>query len=192
MKVMIKIIHSKKNKEAAVVYDGDTFDYFVIKGEKMTLYDIITEIKKEVDESNYKKARNMIREISILVHQHKDENIRSYFEVVHFYYFNEKINDKKDEFYYHKLFKNNCEKLFPDLTLIKKESISRHYPDAWVESDNEEVPVEIKLKNFDARALKQFNRYIDVYGKNKGIAIGKVLTVDLPPNIRFISLDELE
>ena len=29
---MRKVIYSKKNKEAAVVYEGDTFYYFMIKG----------------------------------------------------------------------------------------------------------------------------------------------------------------
>lgn len=83
-------------------------------------------------------------------------------------------------------------KYFPEYKLIRKKNNSKHIPDAWVEQDGEEIPVEMKLNDFDAKALKQLRRYINVYKKNKGIAIGRKLTVELPSDIRFISLEELE
>ena len=187
-----KIIYSKNYEGAAIVCEGEMFDHFLINGKKETLFDVITEAKKLVDIGDYKAAKNMLKEITPLVYQHKDENLHEYLDVVDFYYFENKMMDRKNEFYYHNLFNNRCEKLFPEFRIIKKKNIPGHYPDAWVEREGEEIPVEVKLNDFNDKALRQLKRYIQVYEKSKGIAIGRKLTVKLPENILFISLDELE
>lgn len=68
----------------------------------------------------------------------------------------------------------------------------RHRPDTWVLMDEENVPVEIKLGNFDHKALRQLRRYMAFYGSPKGIAVGAQLTTCLPNSITFISIDEIE
>lgn len=187
-----KVIHSEKYEGSAVVYDGDRFDYFLINGEKETLQEMVTDIKRQIDAGKYKHARELIRYINPLVQQHKDDNLREYFDLVEHYLLQERAANKKDEYYYQKLFNDKCEIILDGVKLIKKKSIYGHYPDAWVKIGVEEIPVEVKLNDFDKKALKQLERYINVYNKKKGIAVGRKLSVELPHNIAFVSLDELE
>lgn len=66
-------------------------------------------------------------------------------------------------------------------------------PDGWVtgaESDTP-IPVEIKLHQFNKAALKQLEDYMEIFGCATGIAIGEQLTCELPDNIRFISIKDL-
>ena len=75
---------------------------------------------------------------------------------------------------------------------IEVDMDQRHRPDAWVRIGEDNVPVEMKLGNFNSAALKQLRRYIGFYGSPGGIAVGKQLTTCLPDNITFISIDEIE
>lgn len=98
---------------------------------------------------------------------------------------------KESEFYYQDLFKKKYVKI-RDGKIIDKKSDNLNIPDAWVEKEGEFLPVEVKLKDFDKRALNQLQRYISVYDCKNGIAVAENLTVELPENIEFISFDELE
>ena len=69
-------------------------------------------------------------------------------------------------------------------------------PDAWVRlglfEDCELAPVEIKLHEFNITALRQLLRYLDFYKCNYGIAVGERLTTEIPNNIFFVSIKELD
>lgn len=92
----------------------------------------------------------------------------------------------------HVWFKNNIGKILGDNYAISdKKSNSDNIPDFWLLKDNNDyIPVEIKLHDFNDRSLKQLIRYINYYDCDKGIAIGKRLNCDLPDNIKFISFSE--
>ena len=175
-----------------VIYEDGKFSSFLMGGEEKNLFDILTDIKKFIYENQMESAKKLLKVYKPLIFGSGDDNLIEYYHSVQFEYFYWKHSAKESEFKYHKLFKEKIEKLLPEYKLIKKKNNPRHIPDAWVERDGEEIPVEIKLNDFDQKALRQLRRYINVYKKNKGIAIGRKLTVDLPSDIRFISLEELE
>lgn len=99
-----------------------------------------------------------------------------------------------NEFYYQDLFKKHCSSLISGSKIAKIKTDRRNIPDAFVLlAENETpVPVEVKLNNFNVSALRQLSRYMEVYNSNKGIAVGRELTVELPKNISFFSLYQLE
>lgn len=86
--------------------------------------------------------------------------------------------------------KENITKVFNECEVISRINDHRHQPDLWLVVQGEEVPVEIKLKKFNRKALEQLERYITFYKCNKGVAIAEKLTTKLPQNIKFISVME--
>lgn len=78
-----------------------------------------------------------------------------------------------------------------ELWMILHKNDPRFIPDAWVKSDSDEIPVEIKLHNFNQAAVNQLNQYMKFYHSRKGIAVGKKLTVAIPPEINFIPISML-
>lgn len=99
--------------------------------------------------------------------------------------------NKKYEFYYQGLFKEKISKLLP-CKVIKGKSDSHNIPDAWIELNEEEIPVEVKLYDFNNKALKQLERYMQAFNCKHGIAVARELCTELPENIRFIPISELE
>ena len=97
---------------------------------------------------------------------------------------------EKNEYSVHTLFKENYSKFYEGEIIYHKNN-PRHIPDAWVEKDGECIPVEMKRYCFDKQALEQLTRYINFYNCKHGIAVGEKLTVKLPDNIIFISIDSL-
>ena len=75
--------------------------------------------------------------------------------------------------------------------IVKIKNDTCHKPDFWLKTNFETIPVEIKLHNFDKKALQQLLRYINFYNCKHGIAVGEKLTAELPDNISFISIDSL-
>lgn len=90
--------------------------------------------------------------------------------------------------------KNYKEKLGKVYEIKKRKNNSKHIPDFWLSVDGEDVPVECKLGEFDDKALKQLQRYMDYYVCKRGVAVAQKLSTELPSNITFIefSLDELD
>lgn len=78
-----------------------------------------------------------------------------------------------------------------NITIIEKKMFKEHRPDRWLAIVNEEIPVEFKLHKFNSSALKQLKRYIQNYNCKFGVAIGENLTVSLPDNIVFISVNDI-
>ena len=96
----------------------------------------------------------------------------------------------KTELYYQCVFKSHIKEILGnEYELINKTSDNKNIPDAWVSCNNKVIPVEMKVGDFDSKALKQLLRYMDKYNSNNGIAIGKNLTTETPNNIQFISID---
>lgn len=64
-------------------------------------------------------------------------------------------NNSINEFTIHEIFKENINNIFNGKAkqIIKKNNM-RHIPDVWIEIDDEEIPVEIKLHEFNKKALE--------------------------------------
>lgn len=87
-------------------------------------------------------------------------------------------------------FKKNIDKIFDKKAkIIEKKNNSKHIPDVWIEMEKEEIPVEVKLNEFDAKALKQLKRYMNFYKCRKGIAVGTKYTANKEKNVIFIPID---
>ena len=86
----------------------------------------------------------------------------------------------------HEWFFKNCSKVLDGYFLTKRRNHEKHQPDAWAIKNGKYVPVECKLGEFDAKALKQLLRYMDFYKTDEGIAVAKELCCELPPNIKFV------
>lgn len=98
---------------------------------------------------------------------------------------------RKNEFTYQDMFKKNYSKIGKG-KVVNLKTDGHNIPDAWVRRGDCILPVEVKLKGFDDKALKQLERYMKVYKCEKGIAVGRTLNVKLPQNIEFVFLSELE
>lgn len=100
----------------------------------------------------------------------------------------------ENEFTIQHLFKENVEKILGENChlILHKKNNPKHIPDAWISDNGQEKPVEAKLGTFDAKALKQLQRYMRVYGCICGIAIGRTLGVEIPNNINFISISRIK
>ena len=100
---------------------------------------------------------------------------------------------QRNEFYYHEIFKKNISKVLgADAKVVKRKNNSHNFPDVWMQINNQYVPVEIKLHDFDLKALNQLSRYMNVYNCAYGIASAERLVVELPSNITFVSFKDLE
>lgn len=127
-------------------------------------------------------AWDILNIASILYHPRQDTTFNTLYGIVAMH-----IAQKyhEDEFTYQNLFKNNCEKCgFGRIANHKNDG--RNIPDAWVEKDGELIPVEVKFSDFNKKALKQLQRYMDAYKTNHGYAVARNLTVDLPDSVTFI------
>jgi len=93
----------------------------------------------------------------------------------------------------HKWFKNNFKKHLGDsYKIVKLKNDPKHIPDFWLEKESVNIPVEIKLGDFNLRHLDQLQRYMNVYGCQNGIAVGKSLACVLPSNVKFVTYEEKE
>lgn len=101
-------------------------------------------------------------------------------------------SENKNEYHYQLLFKQYASKIFHNCRIIHKKTDPHNQPDAWVEINGEEIPVEVKLADFNKSALKQLNRYMLAFKCYKGIAVARTLSIELPKNIIFVSNDTLD
>lgn len=96
-----------------------------------------------------------------------------------------------NEFYYQKLFNT----VYPNMANVKVIDVKHdgeNIPDSWVLKGENKIPVEVKKYDFDKKALMQLKRYMRIYQSKYGIAVAKSLTVDIPDNITFVSINDLE
>lgn len=136
---------------------------------------------------NENSAWLILKNASILYHHRGDVVFNELYEATI-----EKIardfNFKK-EFYYQDLFKEKAEQLGYGKIVGHKDN-PKHRPDAWINRNDELIPVECKLYSFDAKALKQLTRYMTFYHASHGIAVARELTVPLPENIEFVPFSD--
>jgi len=175
-----------------VIYEDGKFSSFLMDGEEKSLFDILTDIKKFIYEDAMDSAKKLLKTYKPLIFASGDDNLIEYYHSIQFEYFYWRHSAKESEFKYQKLFKDKVENLYPEYKLTTMEHNPEHIPDAWVEKSGEKIPVEVKLRSFDKAALRQLERYIAAFQTKEGIAVARDVTVELPENIRFISLEELE
>lgn len=159
--------------------------YHYVNGVKIDKYDLLAAASNEL---SVEGALEII-EIADYLYGTSNEDY-TYFSLRNCVYENimwEKSS--RTELYYQSVFKSHIKEILgDDYELIKKTSDNKNIPDAWVCYNNKMIPVEMKIGNFDDKALKQLFRYMNKYNANDGIAIGDKLTVELPNNIRFIPI----
>lgn len=158
---------------------------YIVNG---TMIDRFKLLAMAYDEDNKEKAMELLNVASIIFHPQDDEVFNTLYGTVAMAIAQ---NFSKNEFYYQKLFKENYSKIRKG-QVIKNKNDGHNFPDAWVEENGYIIPVEVKLRKFDPKALKQLLRYMKAYGSLKGIAVARELSVKLPHNIEFISFSELE
>ena len=158
--------------------------YYYINDIKIDKYDLLAAASNE---SSIERALEIIEVADYLYGEINDYTYSSLRNCVYENIMWERVS--KTELYYQSIFKNHIKDILgDDYNLVEKTSDNKNIPDAWVSFNNEIVPVEMKICNFDSKALKQLQRYISKYNVKYGIAIGNKLTVDLPTNIHFIPL----
>lgn len=160
----------EENNEFEIYIDGKHIDRFHM-------------LALALNANNEASAWLILRNASILYHHRDDIVFNELYGVVA-----EKIArnfDFKNEFYYQDLFKEKAEQLGYGKILGHKDN-PKHKPDAWINRNDELIPVECKLHNFDAKALKQLTRYMTFYHAGHGIAVARKLIVSLPENIEFV------
>ncbi len=83
----------------------------------------------------------------------------------------------------------NLGALLPGAVRVRPDSIDKkHQPDGFLAWRDREVPVEIKRDVFDAKALRQLQRYMAAYDAELGVAVAPTLTATLPANITFVEV----
>lgn len=87
-------------------------------------------------------------------------------------------------------FKDNFKSYFSeDAKIIKRKNDPNHKPDFWVFSFGEIMPTECKLRDFDKKALKQLQRYMEFYHCAHGVAVASDFTCEVPKNIKKIKFE---
>lgn len=172
---------------AEIEFCKDKPMYLILNGTKIDRFKLLALADKT---DNEKRAWEIMKIASILFHPQDDETFNALYGCVAL---NIAANFTKNEYYIHSIFKKNIKKLLgDDVAIADVKNNQRHIPDAWVKQDDQLIPVEMKLKLFDLKALTQLKRYMDFYKSSKGIAVGSASTVILPANITFISIKQIE
>ena len=166
--------------------------------------EMITQIEEEIStkekcsvldtERNVEQSIEQLEEIYILNNASMAKYWSKSFSYYHWNTFERLTHFKNaciDEFFYQDLFKEHYKSFLPLTELVERKNNRHHIPDAWLKENEEYIPVEVKLNNFNATALRQLIRYMEFYDCKNGVAVGDKLTVELPDNIQFVSNKEL-
>lgn len=182
----LKIFSNEEFGEIRTVeIDGKT--EYEIDGTLVDRYGILALASAEKDK---KKAWDYMNAASTLYHNQGDFVFNELYGAVAMHIaWKSSIEDS--EFAIHSLFKKNYCKIRKG-SVVNRKSDGKNIPDSWVQIGRELIPVEIKKCSFDKKALNQLKRYLNAYNCKNGIAVANKLTIDLPENIEFISISELE
>jgi putative transposon-encoded protein len=186
---MADIIPFICNPKAKVIMKDGKYEGIEIDGIKLNRFDLLA-LASETAFDDEKLAWQIMNIASIMFHPQDDKTFNVLYgavamDIARKNYVTEASLYPLFEKAVKKLFGNNAE-------IVKKSNNPKHQPDAWVRIENQYIPVEIKLHSFDKKALSQLQRYMNFYNCKQGIAVGNSLMVDLPENIIFISINELE
>ena len=166
-------------KPSFVEMGGMTFNQF----------ELLALASRAADEST-DAAKDILKFASMLFHWQDDWAFKELYGLIAMNVARISMNSEIDLY---GQFESCLTKLFGDnAKVIRRKNNPRHIPDSWVRIDDEDIPVEVKLHKFNSKALNQLQRYMDIYGCSKGIAVGEKATVDLPDNIIFVSIDEIK
>lgn len=145
----------------------------------------------KISSSNKKDALKIIKMAEDLYAKYKDDTFDELCNCVQDLIIYESM--QKNELYYQDVFKNNCKEILgAEYEIYDKKDLFRKRPDAWVIHKSAEIPVEMKLRDFNDAALEQLLNYISMYNCKSGIAIGEKLTTKLPENIMFFELNKIK
>ncbi|MBO1582669.1 hypothetical protein [Bacillus sp. XF8] len=170
------------------VFENDKVSHLLIDGVKVDRYELLA-MANEAGYENEKFAWQLMNLASSLFHPDDDSTFNSLYSAVamHITYLN-----MENEFNIHSLFDKRIKEVFhEDAVIVKRKNDQKHQPDSWVKLNDKYIPVEMEKGAFDKKALNQLKRYMEVYSSVEGIAVGSKLTVDLPENITFISIQKL-
>lgn len=146
----------------------------------------------EIYEKEYNRKQAITIGEDILHFARNISDFNNSFSLIYLNTLRDIIDAYPNEFEYQRLFKKVGTMLCGgEICKFPREN-NRHCPDAWIKKGGEYIPVEVKLGCFNKSALRQLQRYINVYGCKNGIAVGKECTEQLDDNIQFISLTQLE
>ena len=177
-KILIRVIH-KDGKPWSVVIDGVEFDRFQL----LAFASLLSSKSKDL-------ARWVLNIASRLFHWQEDWAFNELYGTVAMDITRHWIETEAS--LYTRFEEKAPEILGGDAKIVRVKVKPKHRPDSWVRMNGNNIPVEIKLGKFDAKALKQLQRYMSVYESSLGIAVGERATVDLPENVIFISTKELK
>lgn len=178
------VVSSREVSEVKKInINGYSLDY-------IELYELISKMSYEVSKYGLGNLLELIKIAKLITP--KEKNIPFLENSVREIVLRNFENSLPTEFDIHNVVKENIHKVIGSCKIIKKQNHGKHQPDIWVNILGEEIPIEVKLKTFDGKALKQLRRYMEFYRTDKGICVARTLSVRLPENIRFISIKELE
>ncbi|WP_375274477.1 hypothetical protein [Methylorubrum thiocyanatum] len=87
-----------------------------------------------------------------------------------------------------RMFYGKLAQYLPGAEQIKYSCVRSAIPDGMICWNGREMPVEIKKDAFDLKAIRQLQRYMDVYDCEHGIAVAPKLTCRLPANMTFVEV----
>lgn len=153
------------------------------------LFDLISRMSYKVKEHGLQNLLTLIDVAKLLIPTNK--NVPYLEQAVRELVLRNFQSSLDSEFDIQDLAKEKIVHLIEGSKVIDKTPDSKHMPDIWLEIEGKEIPVEVKLNKFDAKAKEQLARYVNFYESSKGVAVGRELTTELPNNMMFISIKEL-
>lgn len=172
--------------EVTLLFIDKKLNEIVINGITYSKFDLLALAARR---ENKKSAIDILQLASKLFHWQDDPTFNTIYGAVAMLITMENI---ENEATIYSLFSKNVKNVLgEDVAIVKRKNDNRHIPDFWVETKNGVIPIEIKYRDFNLKALHQLSRYISFYGATGGIAVGRNLTVELPENITFVSIEAL-
>jgi hypothetical protein len=87
------------------------------------------------------------------------------------------------EFDVHRKLWSSLSAALPGAEKVSGPKSRTHIPDGWVSYGGDVIPVEVKKGAFTLAALRQINRYMREFGKNRAVAVASSFPIAMPPNI---------
>lgn len=172
----------------AVITDANSKRDLFVNGEKLDKFTLLA-LASKIGDNNEQAGWDIMRLASILHHPENDFVFNELYKAVGMEITR---NNQRNEYGLYPLFEKNIKEILGNKAkIVKRKNHPDHMPDFWVQIDKETMPVEIKIKNFDKKALRQLKRYMEFYKTNRGVAVGERLATTLPNNIIFVSTREL-
>lgn len=177
----------KNQYELRIVEGLERNKYLIINDEKVSKFRLLALASNAETKED---AWSILSLASILFHPEDDPAFNTlYSDVASGIAMQHKVTEASIQ----ERFNKSVKRIFGDTAkVVKKKCDCKHIPDSWVKMDGFLLPVEIKLNEFDEKALKQLQRYMKFYKVESGVAVGKALTADLPINIIFVPISSLD